>query len=43
MCNTYHGIEKNHEVEYLTSYQDVNAKNLFIHVSLVEEKWNFFN
>ena len=37
-CSTYHDIEKNHEVEHLTSFPDVNAKNLFINVSLVEEK-----
>tara|TARA_Y100001970_G_C13793930_1_gene631649 strand:+ start:342 stop:593 length:252 start_codon:yes stop_codon:yes gene_type:complete len=37
-CSTYHEIEKNHEVEHLTSFPDVNAKNPFIHVSLVEEK-----
>ncbi|KGF89842.1 MULTISPECIES: Ycf34 family protein [Prochlorococcus] len=37
-CSTYHDIEKNHEVEHLTSFPDVNAKNPFIHVSLVEEK-----
>ena len=35
--------KKNHEVEHLTSYPDVNAKNPLIHVSLVEKKWKFFN
>ena len=37
-CNTYYDIEKNHELEHLTSYPDVNAKNPLINVSLVEEK-----
>ncbi|ABM72475.1 Hypothetical protein P9515_12681 [Prochlorococcus marinus str. MIT 9515] len=37
-CKTYHDVEKNHKVEHLTSYPDVNAKNPLIHVSLVEEK-----
>ncbi len=36
--------EKNHEVENLSYYPDVNAKNLLINLSLVEEKiWKFFN
>ena len=26
-CNTYHDIEKNHEVEHLTTYPDFNAIN----------------
>ena len=37
-CKTYHDVEKNHEVEHLTSCPDVNAKNPLIHVSLVAEK-----
>ena len=37
-CETYHDVEKNHEVEHLTSYPDVTAKNPIIHVNLVKEK-----
>ena len=31
-CNTYHDIEKNYKVEYLTSYKDVNAKNQILYI-----------
>ena len=37
-CNTYLGIEKNYEVEHLTSYQDVNAENQMLHPSLFDKK-----
>ena len=37
MLKTYPNIE-NHEVENLTSNLDVNAENLFIFLSLVDEK-----
>ena len=37
-CKTYHDVEKNHEVEHLTSYPDFNAKSPLIYVSLVLEK-----
>ena len=33
-----HFIDKYHEVEHLTSFPDVNAKNPFIHEGLAEEK-----
>tara|TARA_B100000886_G_scaffold132506_1_gene89377 strand:- start:136 stop:288 length:153 start_codon:yes stop_codon:yes gene_type:complete len=37
-------IRKIYEVKHLTYFPDVNAKNPFMHVSLVEEKnGNFFN
>ena len=37
-------IKKNYKVEDLTSYPDVNARNLLIHTWLFEGKnWNFFN
>ena len=42
-CNTYSLRRKNQGVEHLTFYLDLNAKNPLIHVSLVEEKWKFFN
>jgi len=37
-CKTYHDVETAHEVEHLTFYPDINPKNPYIHVSLVEEK-----
>ena len=42
-CKTYHDVEKNHEVEHLTSFPDVTAKNPMIHVSLVEENTGNFS
>ena len=42
-CKTYHDVEKNHEVEHLTSYPDVTAKNPIIHVNLVKEKTRNFS
>ena len=42
-CKTYHDVERNHEVEHLNSYPDFNAKNQFIHVSLIEEKNGTFS
>jgi len=36
-CKTYHDVEENHEVDHLTAFPDIIAKNPFIHVSLVEE------
>ena len=36
--STYNDLEKIHEVKHLTYFPDVNAKNPFIYVSLVEEK-----
>ena len=41
-CKTYHDVEKNHNVQHLTTYPDITAKNPLIHVSLVkEENGNF--
>ena len=40
---TYYDLEKNYEVEHLTSYPEVNAKNQILHISLVEEKMEIFN
>ena len=36
-CNSFHDLDKNHEVEYLNSYPDFNANNPLIHESLGEE------
>ena len=41
-CKTYYDLEKNYEVEPLTSHPDVNAYNPLIHTCLFEGKNGIF-
>ena len=36
-CKTYHDVEEKHEADHLSLNPDLEPKNPFIHVNLVEE------
>lgn len=37
-CKTYHDVEKNHGVDHICDKPDIQAKEPFIHVSLIKDK-----